>query len=871
MGRRVSTLLLITACALTGHAAHIIGGEIYYDHVGGNQYQVHLKLYRDCAPGVTGFDANVTIGVFQSNGGLFSTLEIPYGGESQVPIVISNPCLQAPPNICISTTTYSAFINLPPNPNGYTLTYQRCCRVPAILNLVNPGAQGLTCTTKVPGTPNQVNSSARFNEFPPVVLCLGDPLVFDHSATDPDADEVVYELCTPYHGGTQFDPAPFPSPPPYTFVPWAGGYNVNNQIASNPPMTVDDSSGELLVTPTQTGFYAVGVCVKEFRNGVLLTEGRRDFMFVVVVCDANIISIVADQPGAAACDGLTQVFENNSINGQFYYWDFGDPTTMADTSNLTEPTYTYPAPGSYTVTLVANPGWPCADTSTAVYEVYLPLDPVFEPPDVLCDASMTELTVTGNFTGAANISWDLGPGATPASAAGPTVNVTFQPIGAQDVTVTVSENGCTDSYTDQVSVFPIPTALIGAQTAFCTGLTVAFTNESQGGSGYLWDFGDPTTSNDQSTAANPSWTYGGTGTFTVTLTADPDGPCPHTTTAVFDVYVDIPITFAEPPIACPGASIVFTATGSFGTGADLVWDFGAAGSPSSGVGATASASFAEVGIHPVTVDVAANGCEGSYTGTVEVHPFPVAAFTSESQACVGALFAFTDLSEAFTPMNYLWDFGDGVSSTDSDPVHQYADPGSFTVILTVNTTTGCIASDTMIRPGQVVVYPNPVAAFTALPNEVSVFDPVVTIEDHAFDAVSWYYTLDGQTYNQPEFTHSFSDGGQYEIWQYVVSPHGCPDSTLRMVFVSDHIFWAPNAFTPDGDEMNDVWLPTVIGARFYELMIHDRWGREVFRTDDPKAGWDGAGFDQAMFVYTARIKEWGAFSKEYQGHFTLLR
>ncbi|MCW5899055.1 MAG: PKD domain-containing protein [Flavobacteriales bacterium] len=870
MGSRLLTLLLTAACVTGLQGAHIIGGEIYYDHLGNNNYQVHLKLYRDCGPGITGFDANVTIGIFNANGGLHSTLSIPFPGEIQIPIVVGNPCLQAPPNLCIATTTYSTVVSLPPTPGGYTLTYQRCCRVPAILNLVNPGAQGLTCTVKIPGTPNSQNSSARFDNYPPIVLCVGEQLVFDHGASDPDGDELVYELCTPYHGGSQFDPAPFPAAPPYAFVPWAAGYNVNNQINSNPAMTVNADNGILTVTPTQIGFYAVGVCVKEYRNGVLLSEGRRDFMFVVVVCDANIVSVVAGQPSGAACLGLTQTFGNNSVNGQFFFWDFGDPTTLADTSNLATPTYTYPAPGSYTVTLIANPGWPCADTSTSVYSVFLPLDPVFEPPEALCGASMTELTATGNFTGAATVTWNLGPTATPSMAQGAIVDVTFQPIGTQDVTVTVSENGCTESFTGQVSVFPIPVAAIGEQTTFCTGLTMQFTNESQGASGYLWDFGDPSSANDNSTATNPNWTYGQTGTYTVTLTADPNGPCPNSTTAVFDVYTDIPISFAEPPIACPGQPVVFTAQGNFGAGTQFVWNFGS-GMPAAGTGVTASSSFAEVGVHEVTVDVEANGCEGSYTGTVEIHPFPVADFTSESQACVGAWFAFTDLSEALTPMAYLWDFGDGNTSTASDPVHQYQAPGSYTVTLTVNTTMGCIASDTRIRPDQVVVYPNPIAAFTALPNEVSVFDPVVSIEDFAYDAVSWYYTVDGQTYNSPTFTHFFSDGGQYEIWQYVVSPNGCPDSTLRMVYVSDHIFWAPNAFTPDDDEVNEVWLPTVIGARFYELMIHDRWGRLVFSTDDPKQGWNGADHPQGVYVYTARIKEWGAYSKEYQGHFSLLR
>jgi hypothetical protein len=63
----------------------------------------------------------------------------------------------------------------------------------------------------------------------------------------------------------------------------------------------------------------------------------------------------------------------------------------------------------------------------------------------------------------------------------------------------------------------------------------------------------------------------------------------------------------------------------------------------------------------------------------------------------------------------------------------------------------------------------------------------------------------------------------------------------------------------------------VKGAREYELVIFDRWGAEVFRTNDTKAGWDGGGEPQGVFQYTARVKEWGSYAKDYIGHFSLLR
>ena len=145
------------------------------------------------------------------------------------------------------------------------------------------------------------------------------------------------------------------------------------------------------------------------------------------------------------------------------------------------------------------------------------------------------------------------------------------------------------------------------------------------------------------------------------------------------------------------------------------------------------------------------------------------------------------------------------------------------------------------------------------------------MEDFSIGTVGWEYGVEGNTFFSPDFSYSFLEGGQFIITLNVISENGCEDNTTRTVIVSDHIFWAPNAFTPDGDGLNDTWSPTVIGARTYSLEIFDRWGALRFSTEDPQQGWDGAGLPASVFNYKVRIKEWGSESKEYLGHFSLLR
>jgi gliding motility-associated-like protein len=706
---RLKLTLLCWLLAIGSRATHIIGGEMYYDHLGGTEYLVTLDLYRDCGPNNTngtGFDLNAYIGVFNSSGVLLYTTSLFFTSESNVPWVVNNPCLSVPPNVCVATTSYSGVFDLPPIAGGYVLAYQRCCRTPGIINLTLPQDQGLTCMITVPGVMNSDNSSPRFNEYPPIVLCMGEPMVIDHSANDPDGDVLEYEFCTPFHGADNINPMPLePLPPPYSLVNWAPGYSANYPLDSSPAIAIDQSTGELTVTPSLIGSFTVGVRVKEYRNGVLLSEVVRDFKFEVVACITNIISAVAEQDPNDLCAGLTIQFQNESQNGQFWHWDFGDPNSAADTSSMEEPNWTYAQGGTYTVTLIANPGWPCADTSQAVFSTSQPMGPFFEVPPVLCIGEEFTLIAEGTLP----------------------ANVLFQ------------------------------------------------------------------------------WTI---------------------------------------PPSC-------TATG---LNSQLL-----------------SGEFSEIGIHPITIEVSVGDCAENFTDSLHVEPFPQAEFTSESNACVGEIFGFQDASIGSGPMTYFWQFGDGEVSSESDPMHQYASAGTYTVSLTVATTEGCIAESTIVKPEQVVVYPLPVAGFRIMPNTVSLLDPEVEILDHAWNAVDWTYSMEGQTMHEPDFTYLFDGAGHVTVWQTVISEHGCRDSTSRDVFITDHFFFAPNSFTPNGDGINDLFAPVVKGARHYELIIFDRYGAEVFRTNDEKGAWSGDGWDQGMYAYKAYIAEFGTHRQEYRGHVTLLR
>lgn len=549
--RRALILIAAAPAALSVRAEHIIGGELYYDHLGNNLYRITLTLYRDCNGIGAPFDALGNITIFNGDGSLAQVLNVPYPGSTFVPVELESPCLTLPPDLCIETTSYVTQVTLPPSAMGYHISYQRCCRQPSIVNIVTPSASGLTCTTQIPPQGNDVNGSAHFNALPPVALCLNEPLVFDHSATDPDGDELVYSLITPFTGASSAVPYPAQStPPPYTPLTWAAGYSETEQIDSQPPMTIDPVTGLLTVMPTVQGNYVIGVSVKEYRNGVLLSETIRDFLFSVVPCDASVTAVVA--PQTTFCTGdLTVNFGNNSIGGQLWHWNFGDPSTAADTSNQQNATWTYPEFGTYTTTLVVNPGTVCADTAQVTYALYPMPEPYFTVPGPSCGPLDTVLTAQGDHFGPnASIQWNLGPGATPTTATGPEVPVVFAPQGQHTVTLTVQENGCTGSFTATVQATPQPVAFFTASPASPqpAGADILFTNMSSANGGVIvsstWTLGNTVVQE----GGDWSWVGAAPGTHTITLTIVTADGC---TASYSMIYTIIPEDIIIPNVFTP--------------------------------------------------------------------------------------------------------------------------------------------------------------------------------------------------------------------------------------------------------------------------------------------------------------------------------
>ncbi|MBL7811281.1 MAG: gliding motility-associated C-terminal domain-containing protein [Bacteroidetes bacterium] len=388
---------------------HIVGGEITYQYQGSDKYKIRLDLYIDCLNGSSGAiqqDAKAWIAVFDGNTNQFLsqyTNEVNRQGPQRVQKTNYN-CLAVAPNACVDHYWYEVTVTLPPRTGGYYISFQRCCRNNTITNLLNPQSTGSNFWTQIPDyrtlPDKKPNSSAVFKELPPNFLCTNTQLKFDHSATDADGDSLAYELFWPYTGGTNTQPRPDNQgngtlkTPPFVPVSWLNPYTYGNPVDGNPALNIDSKSGFLTLTPTRVGQFVVGIRVKEYRKGILISETKRDYQFNVQAC---VIDVVASYFAPSIICGYRYQFKNQSQGAQRYKWDFGVAGSTDDTSNITTPTFTFPKAGIYRVWLFA---WKnkCVDSFYADLEVLEPLVPKLPKDTTLCQGQSLNLisTVVGD-------------------------------------------------------------------------------------------------------------------------------------------------------------------------------------------------------------------------------------------------------------------------------------------------------------------------------------------------------------------------------------------------------------------------------------------------------------------------------------------
>jgi gliding motility-associated-like protein len=615
------------------HATHLVGGEMYYDYIGNDQYEVHLIIYRDCGPtntNGTGFDTDAALGIYEGNT-LFSTLTVPldFNTVTEIDLQSGNPCAQLPPGVCVERALYNTIITLPPSEEAYTIVHQRCCRNPQVINLIDPMNTGFSIFGTVPpvlGNPDlnvDENSSPRFDFLPQAYVCLGEPFTLANPAEDLDGDSLLFTLGDLFIGGTPTAPSPNPPlGPPFDNVTWESGFTAQYPMgtAESDWISIDPSTGTVTGIPNQVGKYVVGIYVNEFRqdsNGNWMNLGKmvRDFTIDVVACELELPNITWPQP----CTGLAVDFGVDADQGVFS-WDFGE-TGEEDVSAETAPSHTYNQQGQYNVSLAFDLGG-CGDSLQQTILVGAPIEATFELLGAQCAAGgwNQEVVFSGDPPGSSgSLVWYVDENEAGTGTSTPPLLV---PPGNHTITATLTnEIGCVAEFDVDVELDALPQAVFAISTPPCNGLDVSFSNASLDAVSFQWtfDLSDPGTGvGPESTSESPDWTYADYGAYTAQLIAQPGEACADTTTATVNVYPEDPLVMsfsATEPLACSMETTVdFIFTGNNAN--TISWDFGSAGSAS---GDTITFDFETSGAFPVSLTIENEECGTQQTSDFEVY------------------------------------------------------------------------------------------------------------------------------------------------------------------------------------------------------------------------------------------------------------
>jgi len=475
--------------AIGVNASHIVGGEVTYVYLGGNTYTVTVTIYEDCKngdPSAIEQDNPAFLALYDGNSNFIRRDDVDYSSAITVPVNFSNECVNNFPSVCLTKKSFVRTYTLPPDTSGFIITYQRCCRNASIDNIANPSVIGASYFCTIP--PLSVaasNNSAVFKYYPPQIICEGEPLYYDNSATDADHDSLSYEFCTAYIGGTEDSVKPYtPSPPPYQPVYYVNPFSYSDPMGGYPQIKIDPSKGVITGTPNHLGRYVVTVCCHEWRSGQMINTTKREFQFVVTNCSKKVVAnipILSDEPNTYIinCANYTVNFINNSSGGFEYYWDFGDGGVSTDF----EPTHTYADTGVYTVKLVVNRSSTCPDSISRLVKVYPYFKAAFTDSGFQCPGGIIKFTDQTNSTYKPITYWEWLFGDGDTSYHQDTTHI-YAKGGEYYVTfISANSRGCSDTVLKTVLIDRFR-PFAGDDTTIVQGAAIQF--HPGGGDNYTW-------------------------------------------------------------------------------------------------------------------------------------------------------------------------------------------------------------------------------------------------------------------------------------------------------------------------------------------------------------------------------------------------
>ncbi len=482
----------------------------------------------------------------------------------------------------------------------------------------------------------------------------------------------------------------------------------------------------------------------------------------------NPIVITAGAAQGVYCDAASPVTFQNTSTGPgtlSYAWNFGDQQT----STAAQPTHIYGVKGNYQPSLTVSSNEGCTLTKTLASVNIAQFESSFDAPANICSNSAA--TFTNTSANPQSSQWLVLP--TNASFTGNSFTYTFPQAGTYTVRLINVYNGCQDVVEKKITVSAgavLPAFQIVRDNACGAPAQVQFVDKSTGTSNWLWDFGDNQTANTQ----NATHVFSQNGDYQVQLTTTSQTGCVQTVQQTVSIKApDIKIIPAGPLEGCVGLSVGFAVDHSEQISA-YTWNFGDGGTDNT---AHPTHVFNTAGQFDISLQFqTVGGCAGTaILQTVRTYAKPAAAFSAAStEICGNTPVAFTNETVG-AAYNWLWDFGDGVTSTEFAASHQYMQAGAYTVQLIAGNQA---CADTIVRQQYIHVTPPFPVIRKTFTQDCSQPGMVGLSQDAALNQatqLTWDYG-DGHTQQvaptEETTSHVYTHSGLYRIYLIAVNG-GC--------------------------------------------------------------------------------------------------
>jgi gliding motility-associated-like protein len=400
-------------------------------------------------------------------------------------------------------------------------------------------------------------------------------------------------------------------------------------------------------------------------------------------------------------------------------------------------------------------------------------------------------------------------------------------------------------------------------TTGCVPLTVRFADTVKNAQSYVWNFGDG--SPDKPTdSAIVTHTYNNVGSYRVMLVAIDSASCNIRDTAFTTVIVrndEVFLGFDFRKVGpCESLSFEFsnlssrTPTGKPFNNQSFIWDFGDGTRVPAGINSVTH-SFATAGTYTVKLILADTGyCNApdSIFKELRISPLVDARIETNSSGCAPYNAVFTNTSLA--GQQFIWNFGDGTTSTQVSPNHVYPNPGTYTIsLIAIDSNTCNIIDSTQVT---ITVSGPPSASFTFSPVVPIENTPVTFTNTSSLDAIRFVWKFgDGDslaTTSRLPVEHQYQATGTYDACLEAVNSTGCRDTfcvPVQAIIVPK--VDVPSAFTPGQNNTSSIVFVKGFGISKMKWVIFNRFGQKVFESNDTAVGWDGRfkGQLQPMDVY----------------------